>query len=96
MVGRDITQLYPKKETEVTDELLRLENLSRTGFFRDVNINVKAGEIVGLTGLVGAGRTEVMEAVFGITKPDSGKIIFMGEEIKEHNPTLRHEGFVSY
>ena len=87
MVGRDITQLYPKKETKIEGELLRLEGLSRTGFFRDVNINVKAGEIVGLTGLVGAGRTEVMEAVFGVHQPDSGKIFFMGEEIHSHTPT---------
>ena len=87
MVGRDITQLYPKKETEIGEELLRLEGLSRTGFFRNININVRAGEIVGLTGLVGAGRTEVMESVFGVTKPDSGKIIFRGEEIGEHTPT---------
>ena len=87
MVGRDINQLYPKKETQTGDELLRLEGLSRTGFFRDVNINVKAGEIVGLTGLVGAGRTEVMESVFGVHQPDSGKIFFMGEEIHAHTPT---------
>lgn len=87
MVGRDISQLYPKKETETGEELLRLENLSRTGFFRDVNISVKAGEIVGLTGLVGAGRTEVMESVFGVHQPDSGRIIFRGEEIHAHTPT---------
>ena len=96
MDGRDITQLYPKKKTETGRELLRLENLSRTGFFRDVNISVKAGEIVGLTGLVGAGRTEVMESVFGIHQPDSGKIIFMGEEIptRSHTPAgMMAKGF---
>ena len=87
MVGRDINQLYPKKETEIGAELLKIENLSRTGFFRDVSLNVKAGEIVGLTGLVGAGRTEVMESVFGVTHPDSGKIIFDGEEIQNQTPT---------
>lgn len=87
MVGRDIKQLFPKKETQTGKELLRLEGLSRTGFYRDVNISVKAGEIVGLTGLVGAGRTEVMESVFGITQPDSGKITFDGEEIGGHTPT---------
>ena len=96
MVGRDINQLYPKKETEIGEELLRIENLSRTGFFRDVNINVKAGEIVGLTGLVGAGRTEVMEAVFGVHQPDSGKIIFRGEEIGYHTPTQMMEKGLGY
>ena len=87
MVGREITQLFPKKETEVGEELLRLENLTRSGFYRDVSLNVRAGEIVGLTGLVGAGRTEVMESVFGITQPDSGKIFFCGEEVHDQTPT---------
>ena len=87
MVGREITQLFPKKQTTVGKELLRLENLSRTGFYRDINMTVHAGEIVGLTGLVGAGRTEVMESVFGVTKPDSGKIIFKGEEVHDQTPT---------
>ena len=87
MVGREITQLFPKKETKIGEELLKIENLSRTGFYRDINITVRAGEIVGLTGLVGAGRTEVMESVFGVTKPDSGKIKFKGEEIHDQTPT---------
>jgi energy-coupling factor transporter ATP-binding protein EcfA2 len=86
MVGREITQLFPKKKTEVGEELLRIENLSRTGYYRDVNLNVRAGEIVGLTGLVGAGRTEVVESVFGITKADSGDVYFQGEKITGIQP----------
>ena len=86
MVGREITQLFPKKKTEIGKELLKVENLSRTGFFKDVCLNVRAGEIVGLTGLVGAGRTEVMESVFGITKPNSGKVFFDGKEITDTTP----------
>ena len=87
MVGREITQLFPKKQTKVGAELLKLENLTRTGFYRDINMTVRSGEIVGLTGLVGAGRTEVMESVFGVTRPDSGKIIFKGEEVHDQTPT---------
>ena len=86
MVGREITQLYPKKKTEVGEELLKIDHLSRTGFYRDVCLNVRAGEIVGLTGLVGAGRTEVMESVFGITKPDSGDVYFEGKKITGITP----------
>ncbi len=86
MVGREITQLYPKKKTEVGKELLKIDHLSRTGFYRDVCLNVKAGEIVGLTGLVGAGRTEVMESVFGITKADSGDVYFEGQKITGCTP----------
>ncbi len=86
MVGREITQLFPKKEAQVGEELLRIDHLSRLGYFKDVSLNVRAGEIVGLTGLVGAGRTEVMEAVFGITKPDSGDVYFQGKKITGISP----------
>jgi len=86
MVGREITQLFPKKETEIGEEVLKVENLSRTGYYKNVNLNVRAGEIVGLTGLVGAGRTEVVESIFGITKPDSGDVYFNGEKITGIQP----------
>ena len=87
MVGREINQLFPKKETVIGEELLRVENLSRTGYYRDVSFNVRAGEIVGLTGLVGAGRTEVVESIFGITKADSGEVYFDKEKITGIRPT---------
>ncbi len=74
MVGREITDMYPKPDVEIGKEIFRIEGMSRTGYFKNVSLNVHAGEIVGLTGLVGAGRTEVMEAVCGITKADSGKV----------------------
>jgi rhamnose transport system ATP-binding protein len=67
MVGREINQFFPKRDTVPGEEIFRVENLCRTGFFRDVNFTVKKGEILALTGLVGAGRTEVCEAIFGIT-----------------------------
>ena len=75
MVGREITDLFPKPEVEPTHEVLRVENFSGKGFFEDVSFNVRAGEIIGLTGLVGAGRTEVIEALFGITDHTSGIFI---------------------
>jgi len=87
MVGREINDLFPKPEVKLGDEMLRIEGFSRTGYFKDVNINVKAGEIVGLTGLVGAGRTEVMEAVCGITGHNAGKVFLEGKEVKIKNPT---------
>ncbi len=86
MVGREITDLYPKPEVEVGDEIFRIENLSRSGYFKDVSFEVKAGEIVGLTGLVGAGRSEVVEAACGITKPDQGKVYLEGKEMRVRNP----------
>ena len=79
MVGHEIGDFFPKKEAKIGEELLRVENLSRTGYFKDVSFTLHAGEIVGLTGLVGAGRTEVIESVFGITKADSGNVYINGK-----------------
>ena len=87
MVGREITELFPKPEVKIGKEMLRVEDFSRTGYFKNVSFEVHAGEIVGLTGLVGAGRTEVVEAVCGITKPDSGKVYLEGQELHIHTPS---------
>lgn len=87
MVGREISDMYPKPEVKFGDEMLKVENLSRVGYFKDVNFNVRAGEIIGLTGLVGAGRTEVVEAICGITKLNSGKVYLQGKEVNIKNPT---------
>lgn len=86
MVGREISDMYPKPEVKIGDEIFKIEGMSRTGFFKDVSLNVRAGEIVGMTGLVGAGRTEVMESVCGITKPDSGKVFLEGRQLKVKKP----------
>ncbi len=87
MVGREITDLFPKPDVTVGAEVLKIENFSRTGYYKNVSLHVRAGEIVGLTGLVGAGRTEVVESVCGITKADSGKVYLNGSEIRIKNPT---------
>ena len=87
MVGREITDMFPKPDVTPGKEILRVEKLNRTGYFKDVSFNVKAGEIVGLTGLVGAGRTETVEAICGITKLTSGKIFLEGKEVTVKNPT---------
>ena len=87
MVGREITDLFPKPEIQPGEEILKVEKLSRTGYFKDVSFEVRAGEILGLTGLVGAGRTEVVEAVCGITRPDSGKVYLEGKEVHIKQPS---------
>ena len=79
MVGREITRMYPEKGGSFGGEVLRVEGLSRLGYFRDVSFDVRRGEIVALTGLVGAGRTEVVESIYGIKPPDSGRILMDGE-----------------
>jgi len=86
MVGREISQFFPKRDVAAGEEIFRAEGLSRTGFFRDVNFSVRKGEIVALTGLVGAGRTEVCEAIYGITSYDSGKIYLEGVHLPPLKP----------
>lgn len=78
MVGHEIGDFFPKREPKIGAEVLRVENLSLDGYFNNVSFDLHAGEIVGLTGLVGAGRTEVIETIFGITKASSGKVFING------------------
>jgi rhamnose transport system ATP-binding protein len=87
MVGRSLTKLYPKPTVTASGhEVFRAEKLSRTGYFADVSFDVRSGEIVALTGLVGAGRSEVCQAIFGVDKIDSGKIFLEGKEVRINGP----------
>lgn len=86
MVGREISDLFPKPEVSIGAEVLRVEDMSRAGYFKNVSFQVRAGEILGLTGLVGAGRTEVVESICGITKPDSGKVYLEGKQVRIRKP----------
>ncbi|MGG3883219.1 sugar ABC transporter ATP-binding protein [Brevibacillus panacihumi] len=86
MVGRQITQMFPQRRTEPGEEVLRVEGLGKTGYFADVSFSLRRGEILGLTGLVGAGRTEVCQALFGIANPDRGRVFLRGEEIVIRHP----------
>ncbi|MBO5247286.1 MAG: sugar ABC transporter ATP-binding protein, partial [Eubacterium sp.] len=86
MVGREITDMFPKPDVKLGEEVLRVENLSREGFFKNVSFSVKKGEILGLTGLVGARRTEVIQTIYGVEKLDSGKIFLDGKEVKIKSP----------
>lgn len=86
MVGREITQMFPQKKTEIGEELLRVEELGKVGYFTDVSFSLRKGEILGLTGLVGAGRTEICQAIFGTMPPDRGMIYLEGKQVKIDNP----------
>ncbi len=85
MVGRELTNVYPKEEVPAGDVIFEARNLSRAGVFHDVSFDVRAGEIVGFAGLVGAGRTEVARAAFGIDPLDSGSLRVDGEEVRVRN-----------
>lgn len=91
MVGREIKDMYPKPKVAIGNEVLKVEGLTQTGYFKDVTFHVNQGEILGLTGLVGAGRTEVAEAIFGIRQLDHGKIFLRGKEIHIKSPAKAME-----
>jgi rhamnose transport system ATP-binding protein len=74
MVGRDVAQLFPKFETRAGEELLRVEGLGRAGEFADVSFTLRRGEILGIYGLVGAGRTELAQVLFGVQRADHGTV----------------------
>ncbi|MDF2513134.1 MAG: D-xylose transporter ATP-binding protein [Herbinix sp.] len=82
MVGRTLDNIYPKESVEIGDVLFQIKNLSSQGVFKDVNFEVRAGEILGISGLMGAGRSEIMNSIFGIDKYDSGEIILEGKKLQ--------------
>lgn len=86
MVGREITDMFPKEEAQITDVILRVDNLSLAGVFHDISFELRKGEILGLAGLVGSGRTNVAEAIFGVTPATSGSIHIDGREAKISSP----------
>ncbi|MCM4083487.1 sugar ABC transporter ATP-binding protein [Paractinoplanes hotanensis] len=86
MVGRDLSALFPKQEVEPGEVVLEVEGLSREGVFRDISFSVRAGEIVALAGLVGAGRSEVMQAVFGVDPYDQGSVTMQGRRLEKGSP----------
>ncbi|MFF2324704.1 MULTISPECIES: sugar ABC transporter ATP-binding protein [unclassified Streptomyces] len=88
MVGRDLDELYPKQETEIGEAALTVRRLTREGVFTDVSFEVRRGEIVGLAGLVGAGRSEVARAVFGVDRWDAGEVEVLGHTLKAGSPSL--------
>lgn len=86
MVGRELTQLFPKEEAEIGEVILEVTGLNRGRQVRDVSFKVRRGEILGFAGLMGSGRTEVLETVFGIHAAESGTIKVKGKEIKIREP----------
>ncbi|MER5633438.1 sugar ABC transporter ATP-binding protein [Streptomyces nitrosporeus] len=87
MVGRSIDQQYPRERPETGEPLLSVRGLTRHGVFHDISFDVHAGEVVGLAGLVGAGRTEVARAVFGADPYDTGTVEVRGERLGRHDVT---------
>lgn len=96
MVGRTITNLFPKQDVRAGDVVLKVENLTRAGSFYDVSFELRRGEILGLAGLVGAGRTNVARAIFGVEPPTTGKIEIEGREVAITSPQQAIELGLAY
>ena len=86
MVGREVSDLYPKTEAALGEVVLEVDGLSMTGVFHDVSFSVRSGEIVGLAGLVGAGRSEIVRAVFGVDGYQSGSVRINGKQVAKRDP----------
>jgi rhamnose transport system ATP-binding protein len=86
MVGRTITNLFPKQEVKAGKVILKVDHLTRKGAFRDISFDFREGEILGMAGLVGAGRTNVARAIFGVELPTSGVMQLDGREIRITSP----------
>jgi rhamnose transport system ATP-binding protein len=87
MVGRSVEQIFPKLPAQIGPEVLRTEKLCREAEFAEVDLCVRQGEILGVYGLVGAGRSEVMRTLFGLASPDAGRIMVAGREARIRSPS---------
>jgi rhamnose transport system ATP-binding protein len=86
MVGREVSELFPKTPATIGAPVLEVEHLTSTGVFHDVSFQVRAGEIVGLAGLVGAGRSEIARAVFGVDRYETGTVRLNGKQVPKGDP----------
>ena len=86
MVGRSLDAFFPKEEAEIGDVMFKAERLTRRGVFSEVSFELRRGEIVGLAGFVGSGRTEVARAIFGIDRLDSGALAIDGRRFRPRSP----------
>lgn len=86
MVGRSITEFYPDRRNKPAEVILEVKSFNQPGVFRDVSFNLRKGEILGVAGLMGAGRTEIMRAIFGVDPHESGELVFKGEPLKITKP----------
>lgn len=86
MVGRELTAQYPKVEVPIGEKILEAKNLTLEDQYENISFELHKGEILGFVGLVGSGRTELMNSIFGITHPDSGSILLNGEKVNFKGP----------
>ena len=86
MVGREVSSIYTRQAVPPGEEVLRVEHLTREPMLRDISFSLRAGEIAGMAGLIGAGRTELCRAIFGLDPIDGGEIFVQGKKLRARNP----------
>ncbi|WP_320826577.1 sugar ABC transporter ATP-binding protein [Reinekea sp.] len=86
MIGRDLDQYFHRAQSTIGREVLKVSQLTKTGLFKDISFSVRAGEVVGIYGLIGAGRSEVAETLFGARQRSAGVVVFEGEEVAFSSP----------
>ncbi|MCE2472078.1 MAG: sugar ABC transporter ATP-binding protein [Anaerolineae bacterium] len=96
MVGRTIENLFPKQTAKIGDVVLEVRNLNRPPLTRDISFSVRAGEIVGFAGLVGSGRSETAQVVFGVLPAESGEILLEGRPVKISRPSEAVDHGIGY
>ena len=92
MVGRELNEIFPKIRVPAKDVVMEIRHFTKENQFEDISFLVREGEILGIAGLIGAGRTELMNAIFGLEKPDSGEVFFEGKKVEIRRPSdaIRH------
>ncbi|MBZ9809162.1 MULTISPECIES: sugar ABC transporter ATP-binding protein [unclassified Mesorhizobium] len=96
MVGREVANVFPKSPAAIGKSVLRVERIGDGAHFRDVSFDVRAGEILGLTGLVGAGRTEVARAIFGLSRLVEGTVSVNGRKVAINSPSEAVRAGIAY
>jgi ABC-type sugar transport system ATPase subunit len=96
MVGRPLAKLFPPRNTEIGEIVFSAKNLTRKGVFEDVSFEIRAGEVLGVAGLIGAGRTEVMRAVCGADPLDAGTLVKLGRPLAITSPRAAIAAGIAY
>lgn len=96
MVGRDLKEQFPKVTVPIGETVLKVDGLTRAGQFEDISFELHKGEILGFVGLMGAGRTELMQCIFGMTRPEAGTIELNGEKVEFHTPRQAIDHGIAY
>ena len=96
MVGRKIQDMFPKKKVKLKDVIFEIINFNKEGVFKNINFSLREGELLGLFGLLGCGKDEVVKAIFGYESIDSGKVKINGKEIKIKSPLDALENNIGY